>query len=102
MASTRVSNDVWYRCVPTDWKTTDGFRTDIRPSILGDDQVQRALFIVGPESKDEFGVFIPMDDIRRAIGSELPGRNGSVAFSVILSSSTINGRKVSIRKVIPD
>jgi hypothetical protein len=102
MASSQVSKDVWYRCVPREWNTPDGFRTDIRPSVLKDMGIERALFIVGPESESEFGVFIPMDDIRGALGTESPGRNGSIAFSVCMVTSTINGRKVSIRKVIAE
>ena len=100
MSTTKVSDDVWYRCVPQRWKTPDGFRSDIRPSVLEDARIQRALFIVAPETDEEFGVFIPMNDIRRVLEDEIPGKNGSIAFSVCLATSTIKGQKITCRKAI--
>jgi hypothetical protein len=102
MAVPQISDDVWYRCVPKGWLTAEGFRADIRPTVLENLKIERALFIVAPGSRHEYGVFIPMSDIRSALAGESTGRNGSIPFSVSLTDSTVNEQVASIRKVIAE
>lgn len=100
MPKPQIQDGVWYRIVPSNWKTADGFRTDIRPVVLKDQSVQYALFVINSEGPDEYAVRIPMQDIRRAAANLNVGKNGAITFSVRLDGY-INSYPVDVKRIKP-
>ena len=78
MPEANTYQDIWIRWIPSTWENENGWRTDIRPSVLNDSSITKALFILD----DGSCVFIPLTELRKAISNKAPNTNGSVIFNV--------------------
>jgi hypothetical protein len=92
MPQANIHEDIWIRWIHSTWENHDEWRTDIRPSVLNDASVTKALFILD----DGSCLFIPMAELRRVLSSKQPSGNGSITFSVNPHLKTVEQSKVSM------
>ena len=78
MFEAQIHEDIWIRWIPYTWEKTGGWRTDIRPSVLKNEAISKALFIL----EDNTCVFIPREELKKALSQKSPGSNGSITFNV--------------------
>jgi hypothetical protein len=92
MPNEQTYKSLWIRWVHSTWKNEGGWRTDIRPSVLNDDTITHALFIL-----DDFScIFIPLDDLRKTLSQKPPEKNCSVIFNVNPRQSTVDDSRVNL------
>jgi hypothetical protein len=82
MPNEQTYKSLWIRWVHSTWKNEGGWRTDIRPSVLNDDTITHALFI--------------LDDLRKTLSQKPPEKNGSVIFNVNPRQSTVDDSRVNL------
>jgi hypothetical protein len=92
MFETTTYQDVWIRWVHSTWENNKAWRTDIRPNVLNDAELKKALFILD----DGSCVFIPMTELKRVLSQKAPNRNGSVIFNVNPRSKKVDRVSVSM------
>jgi len=92
MPEANTYQDIWIRWIHSTWENEDAWRTDIRPSVLNDTTITKALFILD----DGSCVFIPTSELRRALLQKEPNRNGSIIFNVSPRSKTVEQTSVSM------
>jgi hypothetical protein len=88
----QVFQDIWFRRVWSSWANHEDWRTDIRQNVLNDNFVRTALFIF----EDLTLVFIPMDEMRKALANVPPRANGSITFNVNAHARTIGNVRVKM------
>ena|SRR6266498_2636014 len=92
MTKATVYKNVWIRWIHSTWENEDGWRTDVHQSVLDDDSISDALFVLD----DQSCVFVPMEKLREVL-AEAPTRfDGRVVgpFNVNSKSKTVNGVSV--------
>jgi len=92
MAEANTYQDIWIRWIPSTWENEDDWRTDIRPSVLKDSAITKALFILD----DGSCVFIPMSELRKVLSQKEPNKNGSIIFNVNPRSKKVEQTRVSM------
>lgn len=87
-------NGIWCRNVHDTWSNPDGWRTDVRASVLHAPQVRGAAFLLD----DLRAVVVPIDDLRRALFGIPRRKNGSVGpFNVSPHAGKINGVSIPMK-----
>src|ERR1051326_8331101 len=92
MPEAQTYQDIWIRWIHSTWEKDDDWRPDIRPSVLSDSTITKALFIL-----DDYScAFIPMEELRKALAGKAPNKNGSIIFNVNPRSRTVDGKLVTM------
>jgi len=98
MSSPQISQNIWFRRIHDTWANTSGWRTDIAKSVLDDETVKNAAFVLD----DERALFISMPDLRNALQDCPVRKNGMIGpFNVDPHQSTVNGYRVAIEVRLP-
>ena len=92
MREANTYQDIWIRWIHSTWEKQDAWRTDIRPSVLNDNGITKALFILD----DGSCVFIPLPELRRVLSQKKPNQNGSIIFNVNPRSKQVDQTSVSM------
>lgn len=96
MSRAHISNGVWTRNVP--WEKDGEWRTDMFKSVLVDQRLQQARFVLagGPT------VFVPVDELQRVLIGGHDHHYGHRIwgpFNINPKKGTINGQKVRMEVV---
>jgi len=95
MPHEQTYKSLWIRWVHSTWKNEGGWRTDIRPKTLKDNTITHAQFIL-----DDFScVFIPLEELRKALSQKSPEANGSIIFNVNPQQSTVENIRINLTVV---
>jgi hypothetical protein len=99
MPHAQISSDgTWVRRIHELWENQSGWRTDIPQTVLDNQSVKRVLLVLD----DTRGVFVPMEDIRRAVSTAPHRLNGMVGpFNVNPHNSTVNGFRIEMEIKYP-
>jgi hypothetical protein len=92
MPEANTYQDTWIRWVHSTWENQNAWRTDIRPSVLKDSSITKALFVLD----DGSCVFVPTSELRRVLTNKQPNNNGSIIFNVQPRSKKIDEVKVEM------
>jgi hypothetical protein len=92
MPEANTYQDIWIRWIHSTWENEDAWRTDIRPSVLNDSTITKALFILD----DGSCVFVPLPELRRVLSQKEPNNNGSIIFNVSPRSKKVEQTRVSM------
>ena len=92
MPEANTYQDIWIRWIHSTWENEDAWRTDIRPSVLNDSAITKALFILD----DGSCVFIPLSELKKVLLQKTPNKNGSIIFNVSPRSKEVDQTRVSM------
>ena len=92
MPREQIYKGLWIRWTHSTWKKDSEWRTDISPNILNDNELTEAQFIFD----DHSCVFIPLDQLRKAISNKPPEKNGMIIFNVNPRRRTVDGVRVDL------